>query len=302
VLAKIARTVLPSLGGGIGLTAIGAMNRVMAVSPLNENGELSIGEYFTEVGNSLADYFSEEGLEHFAAGTAMILGLKGVSAVMRSKYFSNSSITKRFFSSEEKAGDYMTKLTEETMKTGSNIGTRVGQAALNGAKSFLAVGPSFFAIDTAIQNVSAEINSLFTGEEHDFFEDFTWEGKENGMGFFQSALVSTLQMGKLGLWLGPMMPMFQKGKNIEAGAFDKGVAEELANLTKFQKGIKQFVSGPATIATILSTSSYLSEKVLNLIDDKFVTLFSDMNAEDKQTAMEALANDMAFFVLMNIIA
>ncbi|MFH2146113.1 MAG: hypothetical protein ABII75_08845, partial [Candidatus Omnitrophota bacterium] len=303
--AKILKSMFASVGGGSGLTAIGAVNRIMAISPLNDKGEVSIGEYFKNIGSSLVDYFTKggfslrdnEAIQHFVIGAAMLIVLEGVGAAMN-KLRPNSKITERFFANQK----YVETSTEQIMLTGSNIAERVGGAALKGAKDFLLVGPSFFAITTGIENLAnlgSEINSWFSSQEHNFLQEFSWQGKKNGMGFWQSMLVSTLQMGKLGLWLGPAMPIFQRKRLLTAeSAADTKVIQQLANLSKTELKIKQFISGPAAVATILGTASTLSKALIEAID-KGIPLFNNLTPDQKQAAIESLANDIAFFVLMN---
>jgi hypothetical protein len=155
--------------------------------------------------------------------------------------------------------------------------------------NFLTVGPSFFLFKVAIDNAAGLAGSLWNNTDF----EFTWEGKENKMGFLQSGLVSTLNMGKLGLWLGPIMPIFQ--------AAGKGMTSvEMAAEQKNLSFMHRFFVEPAKISGFLTGVSKGTELVLTKGYEIAPSLFSWLPSGDEARGkfIQAFANDLAFLALL----
>ncbi len=285
---------LSAIGGGTGLTAIGAFNKFIA-------------------GEDVLNYFASGDFKaNFISGALIIGGLKVVSPIVRriSTGLGNkiNQVTGRNvfkLTSGVKDYTYSQKLLTEMKISGFNPAS-IGSSAMMGAKQFLFVGPSFFLLDTMIQNISAEVSSWLNGTDHDFFADFTWQGQENGWGFIQSMAVSSLQMAKLGLALGPMMPIFQKGKYMSSEVYQEKVVSKMTGMSAWKKLSHDMVIGPANVAGRLAMYSNAAKWTINAVNshrmnnpDSMISNLFDFWLPTDSTKVEALANDIAFFLLMN---
>ncbi|MBU1087973.1 MAG: hypothetical protein KKD05_10735 [Candidatus Omnitrophica bacterium] len=261
-IANFAKGGMSMVAGGIGFTALTAVQRALA------------GEEFN----------SSDIIKTFAVGALLIK-------------FINTKVGQKFFG--KKSDGYFTKVGNEmtAISSGKTPSYNISELAFGGAKQFLAVGPTFFAFDTMISNGIAlgkdAWNWAVNGENFDY--EFGWEGKESGMGFFQSAGVSILNMGKMGLFLGPVMPVFQ---NVGVGKTAEGMAKEQAVFSKmsgFQKFTKTYLKDPATISRKLAVYNHAAQLAIPLLNK--LPGASAFLPQDEE-GIKLMASEIAFFMLM----
>ncbi|PJC49006.1 MAG: hypothetical protein CO035_00480, partial [Candidatus Omnitrophica bacterium CG_4_9_14_0_2_um_filter_42_8] len=179
--------------------------------------------------------------------------------------------------------------------------TMIGNSSLQTALSFGFAGPLFALAGYAM-----------TGD---------WEGKADGVGFLASAFIlSPLNMAKMGLWLGPIMMVFQaapvsKVGNIfaESGGFrvsslpkfirgtwksyknNTSIIEELKTMKTagwLENGLIGALDSAPLIATTLKGAELLGEKVI-MATNSFFKL-----GMDYETQIKPMASNFAFFLLL----
>ncbi|MBU1862274.1 MAG: hypothetical protein KKH94_01220 [Candidatus Omnitrophica bacterium] len=276
--------------GGLALTGIGAANNIM------QNMSLT----------ALANYFKEDALAHFAIGFAVFAGVRAIQNVGRavSNWLTKGlgvETTPRVL--EEKMRERLTYIGSEIKTTAATRGT-VGKLSVAGAKDFLQVGAPFFGADLLLNGIFGEGIGWAdaNGQFHHIGEVLTNPGE-----FAKGLANSVVQMAKMGLWLGPMMPIFHAKKFYDAGETELlQTQEKMSRLSTMKDGqavltkegkFAKYVQGPSGTAGQLSVYKNAAESALHALNAFAPGVAAFFNLDNEQK-IEALASDIAFLGIM----